>query len=709
MAGIPFTVLTEDDLMDLTNLVNLDALIFPYFANVPDANLAAIEATLFNVVYRYRIGIIAAGNFMTNDESGVAFSGDPYARSRQLLDIQPAGFYGPVDFTVAASDVTHLVMKGYAASEEILSYTGVWTASYSGTATTPVVLAHRNIAGGPFSAVLATETGGRHGHFGSVSMMGDSNLVWPALRWVVYGGQTHVGLQISRFDSLFLSRTDMDQSMFPADLQSVEFPMLDIITDWKTGYNFVGSFYINIGNSPPDKTTDWDVSEPLYQDYLALSNKIWTHSYTHPEAIDDPSVDLAFDFRNSRDEIGTELCITVQGAAVPGNPENLATDLELDQWSSYVSATYANVGSGYPGAFGFLTPAFNNLYFNLNMKSDYTLIEWEGNTPTAAVQIWEEEFNALTFHASTPIIHWLWHDYGATEFDPAGYTWEMYDNTLAMAFGANTEFTTLANACDRINAFTAADLTVTENGTITAHVAGTGMGEFALCVDSDDVIESVTDWYAYSDRTVFVPRNAGTFTIELGPTQDNRTRIVSLPMRADLISVTGDGEDLEFAFQGQGAVVVHLNIPDGEEPQIDGPDSSVLNSNVLEMDFAASGVHGASISLVPITYELTMAVDPAEGGTTDPVVGTHTKGWNKAVTITATAKAGYKFDGWTGPVADPDAESTTVMMDGDRIITAHFSLDVGSAAKSLAAIYLLLLDDASGGNSIRDRSLNLFD
>lgn len=360
------------------------------------------------------------------------------------------------------------------------------------------------------------------------------------------------------------------------------------------------------------------------------------------------------------------------------------------------------MGSGYPGAFGFLTPDFNNVYFNLNMKPDFTLIEWEGKTPTEAVQIWEEEFNALSFHASTPIIHWLWHDYGATQSD-AGYTWEMYDNTLAMAFGANAEFTTLANACDRIDAFTAADLTVTENGAITAHVAGTGMGQFALCVDSDDVIESVADWYAYSDRTVFVPRNGGTFTIQLGPAQDNRTRIVSLPMRADLISVTGDGEDLEFAFEGEGQVVVHINIAEGEAPLIEGADSLVLNGNVLEMSFAESGVHGASISLVSITYELTMAVDPAEGGTTDPAVGAHPKGWKEEVTITATANEGYKFDHWIGDVADPDAGSTTVMMDGDRTVTAHFSPDMGSAAKPMAAIYLLLVDDASGSDSISHR------
>jgi len=332
MAGIPFVVLTEDDLMDITNLVNLDALIFPYFANVSRANLAQTKTTLLKAVYGCQIGIITAGNFMTNDETEAVFLPNAYTRSRLLLDVQPLqpiSSWGPVDFAVFAADNTHPVMKDYAASEEILAYTGGnnWTASYSGTATTPVVLANQNIAGGSFSAVLATETGGRNVHFGSVSVMGDGNLVWPALRWVVYGRQTPVGLKLGRFDSLFLSRTDMDESRFPDNVATVEGSLLDIITAWEGAYSFVGSFYINIGDSPPDEMTDWDVSGPLYQDYMALGNEIGTHSYTHPDDIDDASVDLEFEFNQSKTVIENELGITVQGAAVPGNSESLVTDL----------------------------------------------------------------------------------------------------------------------------------------------------------------------------------------------------------------------------------------------------------------------------------------------------------------------------------------------------------------------------------------------
>ena len=72
------------------------------------------------------------------------------------------------------------------------------------------------------------------------------------------------------------------------------------------------------------------------------------------------------------------------------------------------------------------------------------------------------------------------------------------------------------------------------------------------------------------------------------------------------------------------------------------------------------------------TYELTMAVEPVASGTTDPAVGVHTYPEDEVVAVTANAGVGYEFDHWTGDVADPNAASTTVTMDGDKTVTAHF-------------------------------------
>jgi hypothetical protein len=73
-----------------------------------------------------------------------------------------------------------------------------------------------------------------------------------------------------------------------------------------------------------------------------------------------------------------------------------------------------------------------------------------------------------------------------------------------------------------------------------------------------------------------------------------------------------------------------------------------------------------------IVYDLTMAVDPVGGGTTSPAVGSHAYTDGSVVNITATPAAGYAFDHWTGAVADVNSASTTVTMDADKTVTAHF-------------------------------------
>ena len=101
--------------------------------------------------------------------------------------------------------------------------------------------------------------------------MADNNLLWSVLRWAVYGDVAPVSLQLSRNDSVFIARNDMDQAMIAASLPETEIPLLDIITDWKRDYNFVGSYYIDIGNNPIiGQYTDWSVSAPLYQNYCLL-------------------------------------------------------------------------------------------------------------------------------------------------------------------------------------------------------------------------------------------------------------------------------------------------------------------------------------------------------------------------------------------------------------------------------------------------------
>ena len=73
-----------------------------------------------------------------------------------------------------------------------------------------------------------------------------------------------------------------------------------------------------------------------------------------------------------------------------------------------------------------------------------------------------------------------------------------------------------------------------------------------------------------------------------------------------------------------------------------------------------------------VTHDLTMAVNPTEGGTTNPAVGAHTYAENTVVNVTATPALGYAFVNWTGDVANANSAFTTVTMDADKTVTANF-------------------------------------
>ena len=75
------------------------------------------------------------------------------------------------------------------------------------------------------------------------------------------------------------------------------------------------------------------------------------------------------------------------------------------------------------------------------------------------------------------------------------------------------------------------------------------------------------------------------------------------------------------------------------------------------------------------THNLTMAVNPSNGGTTTPSVGVHTYNVGEVVDISATALPGFEFVNWTGDVASATSESTTVTMDGNKTVTANFAAE----------------------------------
>jgi hypothetical protein len=292
MAGVAYDIIDEAQLTDVNNLIGYDALIFPAMTNVSTAQLPAIMSALTSAVYDYHIGIITSGDFLTNDQTGAALA-NPYANMQTLLGLTRASGGNDGDVTVTAvNDGSSPIMQGYANGEVIQTYSGVGYTGYAASGTTPYdVLANQNVAGvGTIPGVVETTVGGATNvHFATQGLLGDSNLLSEAIQSVVLGSAAGVALNTSRLAGIVAARMDMDQAQNPADVSPASGPgiydqLIPILAQWKAQYNFVGSYYVDIGNqtNAADPTgTDWTKSLPYYQQILAMGGEIGTHSYTH--------------------------------------------------------------------------------------------------------------------------------------------------------------------------------------------------------------------------------------------------------------------------------------------------------------------------------------------------------------------------------------------------------------------------------------------
>jgi len=607
-AGIPFDLLDEAALTDAALLAQYDALVFPSFANVRADQVDEIVHAL-TLATQSGTGIIAAGNFMTNDETGAALAGNAYAHMQSLLGVTLDGFGTTQGIEVVAGAASNPVLKEYTSGASVGRYeTSTSYLHFKDVTGDAEVLFDQVLMQNGVTiteeAVIATQVGNnRNVHFATDAVIGNSNILHEAIDWVAKDdlGTAGIGLQISRSSSLFYSRNDMDQSQEYYDVAVLEEGIYDrlvpILTDWKERYDFVGSYYINVGANPPDQQTDWSVSMPFYQAILSMGNEIGTHSYTHPEDTnllngdtlellellaridprDPDSLDpwelsvseqellhssFRFQFETSALEIADRLGIDIAGAAVPGAPEALDTSLEIIRFFDYLSGGYSGEGAGYPGAFGYLTPDQKTVYLAPNMSFDFSLIDFQNRTPEEAAAIWAAELGDITKNANTPIIAFPWHDYGPTEWtfdgEASSYTYEMFDSFLAFTHASGTEFVTGEDLAERIRTFEASELTLHREGdTITAQVtSGDAAGHFAL--DVGEQISGVSSWYAWDDTQIFLPQGGGQFDIIVGGETEDVTRLTALPNRSELVSLSGDGRNLLAEIDGGGDLSIRL-------------------------------------------------------------------------------------------------------------------------------------------------------
>ncbi|QQR40404.1 M10 family metallopeptidase C-terminal domain-containing protein [Devosia rhizoryzae] len=679
-AGIPFDLVSEADLADLSKMVNYDTIIFPSFRNVPE-NVAAIQDALTKLVYQYDVSLIAAGDFMTNDAAGNSLPGNAYAIMQSLFGINRTGGDARVTVEVKATAGGHAITEGYGAGGAIHTYSGPASSTSYFVASNPdagsvTTIAEQVVNGVSHAAVLGSVTGSRNVHFSTEALLGDVNLLGQAIDWVneEAGGPT-VSLHMTRNASLFASRNDMDQSQETYDVDlGIYDAMIPVLQQWKTDYDFVGSYYINIGFNPPDQETNWLISGAYYDALATMGNEIGSHSYSHPHdtnlllpgvmtqelltqriaqyaasaegpglvgnalatmtlaqvnaklaqvlAAPDPAAldalskafldaTYAFQFASSRAVLEANLGYPVGGAAVPGMPEGLYTAQQIMQYYDYLSGGASMLGAGYPGALGYLTPdAQNQVYLAPNMSFDFTLMGWLGLNPQQAEAKWAAEWAELNANSDMPIVIWPWHDYGVTAWSldpgqPSPYTQAMFTNFIAAAHAAGTEFVTLMDLAARIKAFekTAFGFSVAGDViTITATPQSGTLGTFALNLDDlgGKTIGSVTNWYAYDGESVFLDADGGTFEVQLAATATDVTHITSIGSRAQLVTLIGDGTNLDFTIAGEGKVVIDVKQMPGMVYQVTGATVVSQVNDLLTIDLGAIGSHTVSVKQVPI-------------------------------------------------------------------------------------------------------------
>ncbi|MDZ7332075.1 MAG: FG-GAP-like repeat-containing protein [candidate division KSB1 bacterium] len=141
-------------------------------------------------------------------------------------------------------------------------------------------------------------------------------------------------------------------------------------------------------------------------------------------------------------------------------------------------------------------------------------------------------------------------------------------------------------------------------------------------------------------------------------------------------SNTSGEVDIELSTNGGGSwSTIATNEPDDGSYSWTVPNQPSTNCliRISDSDGDPFDTSDQPFSIVQSAYNLTMAVDPAGSGTTEPTEGVHSYPQGTVVTVIAKPGTAWEFSHWTGDVADPNNDTTTVTMNGDKTVTAHFS------------------------------------
>ncbi|GBG31869.1 Hypothetical Protein FCC1311_080942 [Hondaea fermentalgiana] len=635
-AGLPYDRITLDDILNVEESCKYKVIVVPYFAWIDPDLTFEIRKAFIRLVHLHKVGLVGIGDFATNALDRSVIAGDPYFTLNMLFGLEDANpvYASTISTKIIVANNSLSILADKEVGDELFdeSTAGTFTNMYqkfSRTAFDVTTVATQELGinatyTATYDSILATEcvtnmfgkTSGRTVHFSTLEVAANRDLVWRAIAWAVAADGLTVGVQLTRQDLIFAARNDMDQSQYYPQAIILETALLPrIIEPWYGNYSFVCSYYINLGNDVDEEEyTDWTWAQPLYDQYIALENEIGTHSFTHPDDINLlTDAELEFQFKTAKEYTMGNMSLSRLASAQPGATESLATLIKLEPYfnDTYFSGGYAGQGAGYPGCFGYIDAVSDMVYMAPNMYFDFTAIEFLKWTPEATTAFWFEQLDNATENAKMAIMHLPVHDYALVDWNDESYTFDngLYPSTLiepviAKAYNMGAEFVTGMGLSDRIRAFTATSIEVTDEGndTYLATISSTGgsLGAMAVSVlqDGSKVIDSVEDWPAYTSSRIFLPTNGGSFRFTLADTASatSQVHITKLAMRMELEAVSStSATDISFTVTGSGKVEVTMPSGTASSIQYTGADSASVEGDVVTLVFNTISTHTATL------------------------------------------------------------------------------------------------------------------
>jgi hypothetical protein len=180
----------------------------------------------------------------------------------------------------------------------------------------------------------------------------------------------------------------------------------------------------------------------------------------------------------------------------------------------------------------------------------------------------------------------------------------------------------------------------------------------------DNSIHSMTWGGSYADMDLYAVT-----VIHLAPPNEYNLTIFSTS--GGNVTTPGEGT---YTYD-EGTVVDLVATPDAGYRFVNwtGDVSTVPDVNAASTNITMNGDYSITAEFVR-QYDLTTS-STTGGDVTTPGEGTYTYDEGTVVNLVATPDAGYRFDEWTGDVgtiADVNAATTTITMNGDYSITAEF-------------------------------------